>query len=164
MLKLSKDTKIRKVCKGDRPAILAIIEGTGNLTDEEKDCAVELLDIYLENPRQKDYYFLAAADHQDSPVGYVCYGRTPLTDAVYDMYWIVVDEAHRNKGVGKDLLDATEDILRKEGARVLVAETSGLPAYEPARSFYKRNGFGEEAKVKDFYKTGDDLIIYVKRF
>jgi ribosomal protein S18 acetylase RimI-like enzyme len=160
---LMANTRIRKVSEDDRPALLCIIDGTENLSAEERDCAVELLDIYLSNPLQKDYYFIAATDGANRPLGYVCYGKTPLTDAVYDLYWILVHPDKRRSGIGRMLLEHTEEILEKDGARVLVAETSGLKTYEAARGFYLRNGFIEEARIREFYKPGDDLVVYVKR-
>lgn len=155
---------IRKVSSSDREAIVSIVDRTANLTEEERICAAELLDIYLNNPLQTDYFFITATDESDCPAGYVCYGKTPLAASVYDLYWIVVDPALRGKGIGKELLKATEGILGGLGARMLVAETSGLPEYEPARAFYLKNGFYEEARIKEFYKPGDDLIMYIKRF
>ncbi len=156
-------TRIRKVSAQDRPALLGIINATENLSAEERDCAVELLDIYLNDPLQKDYFFIAAADGSNRPLGYVCYGKTPLTDAVYDLYWILVHPDKRRSGIGGRLLEHAEEILKREGARVLVAETSGLKTYEAARGFYLKNGFIEEARVREFYKPGDDLVVYVKR-
>lgn len=156
--------KIRKVSAKDRPRLLDIIEGTGNLTGEEKNCAAELLEIYLSNPKQNDYFFVAATDETDSPDGYVCYGKTPLTRAVYDLYWIVVAPDKRGSGIGRRLLEGTEEMIRKKGGCILVAETSGMPQYEAARGFYRSTGFQEEARIREFYKPGDDLVIYVKRF
>lgn len=157
------NTRIRKVSPEDRPALVAIINGTANLSAEERDCAVELLDVYLNNPLQKDYFFIAAADISDRPLGYVCYGKTPLTDAVYDLYWILVHPDKGRSGIGRSLLRHTEEILEREGARALVAETSGLKTYDAARGFYLKNGFIEEARIREFYKPGDDLVVYVKR-
>lgn len=155
---------VRKAAASDREALVRIIEGTGNLTREEKDCALELLDIYLGNPLQKDYFFIVAATNSDKPAGYACYGKTPLTDAVFDLYWILVDGESRKQGIGSFLLDQVEALVKEEGARLLVAETSGLPAYGPAREFYLKRGFTVESRIKDFYKPGDDLITYVKRY
>ena len=42
-------------------------------------------------------------------------------------------------------------------------ETSGRPSYEGARVFYEREGYRETARVPDFYGSGDDKVIYVKR-
>ncbi len=142
--------------------MISIIEGSENLTDEEKDCAIELLDIYLNDASQDDYLFLAATNEGDIPMGYVCYGKAALAMGVYDIYWILVGPTDRGKGVGKILLRHIESVLTKDGARMLVAETSGLPSYERARSFYLRNGFKEEARIKGFFKPGDDKVIYVK--
>ncbi len=147
----------------DRDPLLSIIERSGNLTEEEKDCAVELLDVYLADPLQQEYFFLVATDATDRPIGFVCYGETALTDAVYDLYWVVVDPEYRRKGVASRLLVQTEEVLRALGTRLLVAETSGGPGYAPAHGFYMKNGFNEEARIKSFYKPGDDLVIFVKR-
>ncbi len=144
----------------DRDPLISIIERSENLTRDEKDCATELLDVYLADPHQKEYFFLVATDATDRPIGFVCYGETSFTDAVYDLYWIVVDPEYRRRGVASSLLVRTEEIL---GARLLVAETSGGAGYAPARGFYLKNGFNEEARIKSFYKPGDDLVIFVKR-
>lgn len=156
--------EVRKALSSDREALVSIIEAAGNLTREEKDCALELLDIYLANPLQKDYFFIVAAANADKPAGYACYGKTPLTDAVFDLYWILVDDGSRGRGIGSLLLEHTEGLIKKEGARLLVAETSSLPAYEPAREFYSKRGFTAESRIKDFYKPGDDLITFIKRY
>lgn len=153
---------IREVIKADREALSAIIMETENLSGEERDCAHELIDIYLSDPLQKDYFFITAID-AGSPAGYACYGKRPLTDAVYDLYWILVDAGKRNRGIGNMLLRRAEEDSKKKGARMMVAETSGLPAYKPARCLYEKNGYTEEARVRGFYKPGDDLVVYVKR-
>lgn len=155
---------IRNTAGGDREALAGMVEMTLSLTVEEKQCAVELLDIYLNDPFQKDYFFMTAADDSGRPVGYVCYGPRPLADAVYDLYWIVVAPDRRNAGVGRRLLEKTVEEILELGARLLVAETSGLPAYEAARGFYLKSGFTEEARISEFYRPGDDLVVYIKRF
>ena len=76
---------VREATTSDRGGLVRIIEGTGNLTREEKDCALELLDIYLGNPLQKDYFFIVAATKSDSLAGYACYGKTRLPTR-FDLY------------------------------------------------------------------------------
>jgi hypothetical protein len=46
---------------------------------------------------------------------------------------------------------------------MVIAETSGTAEYESTREFYVRTGYKAEAIIKDFYKPGDDLYIFVKR-
>jgi GNAT superfamily N-acetyltransferase len=155
---------IRKTVSGDRQYLAEILDRTANLTGDEKQCAVELLDVYFKDPFQKDYFFMTASDDSGRPVGYVCYGPRPLADAVYDLYWIVVAPDRQKTGVGKRLLEKTVEALTGGGARMLAAETSGLPEYEAARSFYLKSGFTEEARIREFYRPGDDLVVYIKRF
>ena len=96
-------------------------------------------------------------------MGYACYGPRALTDRTYDLYWIAVSPKARRGGVGKALLRAVEDSIRKLGGRLLIVETSGLPKYEPTRAFYVATGYLLEATLKDFYKDEDDLVIFTKR-
>jgi len=42
--------------------------------------------------------------------GYACYGPTPLTQGVYDLYWIVVDPQLSGKGFGRYLLEYVSGI------------------------------------------------------
>lgn len=154
--------RIRETHREDKGALVSIIERTANLTREEKDCAAELLHIYLTEPGQTDYYFITALN-DGLPAGYVCYGSRPLAEGVYDLYWIVVDEKMKGAGIGRALIEKTVELLCPLRARMLVAETSGLPAYEASRGFYLKCGFEEEARIKDFYKPGDDIVFYVKR-
>lgn len=151
---------IRDVLPQDREFIVSIIKRTANFTAEEIDCAVELLDIYLNNPVQKDYNFLCAVDSNNKPIGYVCCGRVPLTDGTYDLYWIVIDPLHCGVGIGKRLVNYVADMLKEQSGRMLLAETSSKPNYYGTRTFYERRGFLETARIKDFYKIGDDKIIY----
>lgn len=153
---------IRATAPEDRDALVSIIERTENLTRDEKDCAIELLQVYFGDSGQSDYLFITALKG-GSVAGYACYGDRSLTEGVYDLYWIVVDPGMKGAGVGRALLERTEEAIGSLGGRMLVAETSGLPAYEAARGFYLKCGFLEEARIKDFYKPGDDIVFYVKR-
>ncbi len=96
-------------------------------------------------------------------VGAVAYGQTPMTEGTYDLYWIACDPARQRTGVGTALLGAMEDDLRRRGARLLRVETSGTPAYQPTRAFYGRFRYRETARLPDFYRPGDDLVIFTKR-
>ena len=94
--------------------------------------------------------------------GFVCFGKVPLTDAVYDLYWIAVDSGAQNRGVGKALLGHLDDMLLGRGARMLLAETSSKISYGKTRAFYARNGFTEVSRIPDFYAENDDKIVFAK--
>ena len=167
------EIKIRKTISEDREAIKTILIDTQIFNQEEIDCALELIDIYLNNPSQKDYLIASALPPTlPSPtggegkgervVGYVCYGKTPLTNGAYDLYWIAVKSDYQRHGIGKNLLKYVEDEIVKFSGRILLAETSSRAVYEKTRQFYINNSFSEEARIKDFYSKGDDKIIYRK--
>lgn len=126
-------------------------------------CAVELIDLALEKPEQPDYVF-KVAESDGAVLGYICYGPTPMTDATWDLYWVAAAPEARGKGVGKALVKAMEDDLRARSARQIRIETSSQEAYGTTRDFYARNQFVEQARLKDFYKLGDDLVILGKRY
>ncbi len=154
--------RIRKLRPSDKERVRSIIKRCGNLTADERVCAGELLRIYLNQPRQKDYHFVVAIDGKDDCLGYACYGKRPLTAAAFDLYWLLVDPLKRSIGAGGALLGHVEAALKKGRAQILIAETSSKDSYRPARRFYLKNGFRKSARIRDFYRKGEDLIIYVK--
>lgn len=123
--------------------------------------AIELVDLALQ-PSNPDYRILVA-DRDGTLVGYVCYGPTPMTEGTYDLYWIASDPAVRGQGVGASLISGMEADLRRIQARIIRVETSATEAYGPTRGFYASMKYTEEARIRDFYKVGDDLIILTKR-
>ena len=123
-------------------------------------CALELIDLAV--PGNHPDYKVLVALLQDEVAGYVCYGPTPMTEGTYDLYWIASDPRFRGKGVGAGLVSAMEGDLRRQGGRQVRVETSATEDYGPARGFYAAMKYVEEARFRDFYKPGDDLIILRK--
>lgn len=157
------EIKVRKLQPRDRGVIKRLLEGIPQFIDEEKKCTVELMDISLgSEPDARDYEFLVAVDGEDTPCGFICFGDIPLTDGCYDLYWIVCDPLLQNRGVGTKLLNGLEEILKARRARKLFAETSSQEGYTAAHNFYKKRNFKQIAQIPDFYKPGDDKLIYVK--
>lgn len=133
-------------------------------SQEEVECVRDLWGEYLTlGPECCGYSFIVDRDGE-RVLGFACYGPRDLTDGVFDLYWIAVDPDSHRGGVGRGLLTASEEAVRKAGGRMLIAETSGTPYYEPTRKFYSSLGYTIEATIKDFYTEGDDLAIFVKRF
>ncbi|MET0405981.1 MAG: GNAT family N-acetyltransferase [Cystobacter sp.] len=106
---------------------------------------------------------MLVADRDGTLVGYVCYGPTPMTEGTYDLYWIASDPTVRGQGIGASLVSGMEADLRRQSARIIRVETSATEAYGPTRGFYASMKYVEEARIRDFYKVGDDLIILTKR-
>jgi GNAT superfamily N-acetyltransferase len=149
--------------KEDGLQIHDVNANTSVFSQEEVECVDELWEEYQsQGPERSGYYFIVEKE-EGQVLGYACYGPRALTDRTYDLYWIAVSPSARRGGVGRGLLAATEDAVRKLGGRILIAETSGLPEYKSTRAFYLATGYTLEATLKDFYKDGDDLVIFTKR-
>jgi ribosomal protein S18 acetylase RimI-like enzyme len=153
---------LRELRSSDRPALAALLRATGAFTDAEVAVALELIDEG-ETAAADSYRFVVACDETGGVVGYACYGLAPMTDGVYDLYWIAVDPRVQRAGVGRALLGAVESRVRELGGRVVLIETAGKPEYAPTRAFYERAGWVEEARVRDYYRAGDDKIVYARR-
>jgi ribosomal protein S18 acetylase RimI-like enzyme len=154
---------MRKLELGDIAPLTDILIATGSFTEAEITCAVELLDTVLNNPEQKDYLVMVAED-QNRPVGYILYGPVPLTEGNFDIYWIATDPGCQGRGFGRQLLASAEEDMRSRGARMICLETSSQGSYQRTRRFYDQAGYAEESRIRDFYRTGDDRLTYVKRF
>ncbi len=152
---------IRPLKKSDRDALVSIVRRTNVFTEEEVGVAAELLDAALDDPGQKDYIIYVSCTDTDV-TGYYCIGPTSMTDGTYDLYWIAVDPDHQGKQVGRRLLESAEELVRSAGGRLIVAETSSTGKYTATRGFYERTGYSLVARVKDYYRSGDDLMIYGK--
>jgi hypothetical protein len=48
------------------------------------------------------------------------------------------------------------------GGRLIIAETSSQARYEKTRLFYLHHGYSEMARIGDYYRPGDDLVVYGK--
>jgi ribosomal protein S18 acetylase RimI-like enzyme len=95
-------------------------------------------------------------------VGYVCHGHNPVTDAIYDVYWIAVDPTVQGRGVGRALLAHAESCVRDATGRGLIIDTSSRDIYRPARRLYEACGYRRVAEIPDYYKPGDGLVMYMK--
>jgi ribosomal protein S18 acetylase RimI-like enzyme len=149
---------------GDPDRVRALVAATGFFSDEEIAVAAELVEERLARGMASGYSFLFAEEGPDRRLaGYSCYGRVPLTQASFDLYWIVVGPESQGAGLGRRLLAESEAAIAAVGGTALYAETSGRLQYAPTRSFYRRCGYREAAVLVDFYAPGDDKIIFAKR-
>lgn len=155
---------IRKLIFDDREKIKEILTVTDNFNEEEIKIALELIDVYLNDKDQKDYEIFTDEDEDNSENvrGYVCIGPRPLTNGTFDLYWIAVNPKVQSKGIGSGLIKYIEEYLKEKKGRLVLIETSDKPSYEKERKFYEKNLYTELVNIKDFYNTGDGLVIYGK--
>jgi ribosomal protein S18 acetylase RimI-like enzyme len=148
----------------DRGQLIDILSQGAGFRSEEVECAIELLDAALERSDARDGYEARVAVEDDGGrvLGYSCFGTTPMTAAAYDLYWLVVGEASRGRGIGAALVDDLVAVLKERGGRVIRVETSSLEGQGGARRFYEKTGFQLAGSIADFYRDGDDLLVFAK--
>ncbi len=149
----------------DVDAIIHIAETTGVFTSIELSVVRELVDTFFDPEPRDDHTFIVYRNgHPNSVAGFACFGPTPLTDRVWDLYWICVERSQQSNGIGSRLLQHVEECVRAQGGRAIYLETSDSMMYQPAREFYERHGYQRVAHLPDFYAIGEGKIIYCKSF
>ncbi len=150
--------KIRPTHIRDIARLQTVLEETGLFPSE---MLPEMMQDFLSNPENKSLWL--TCEDQGEPIGF-CYA-TPeeLTDGTWNMLAVAVHPMKQNRGAGAAILASLEALLRERGQRVLIADTSGKDAFSGTRAFYVRNGYTQEACIRDFWAEGDDKITFWKR-
>ncbi len=150
-----------RVEPGDRERVRAIVESTGFFSAEEADVAVELVDERLAKGEASGYEFVFA-DIDAETAGYACFGRVPLTQSSFDLYWVAVRAGQQGGGLGRALVEDVERRVAALGGGRIYADTSGREQYAPTRAFYTAMGYAQAARLPDFFAPGDDKVVFVK--
>jgi ribosomal protein S18 acetylase RimI-like enzyme len=159
------DLEICRLDGADLPALDALMRANVPVfSEEECRTAVAMMEESLAQPEDDDPYRFILAKRRGRLVGFACYGTVPLTQGSFDLYWIAVEPAAQGRGVGQWLLRQCEADMVSLGGRLVMAETSSRSDYAPARRFYERaTGFERVACIADFYRPGENKLIYLKR-
>ncbi|HMQ10515.1 MAG TPA: GNAT family N-acetyltransferase [Oligoflexia bacterium] len=146
---------------GDIEAIKTVTAATQVFSQEEILTAGELVSESIHHGDKKSGYSFIIYEQDNKVLAYTCYGQIALTQASYDLYWIVVHPCVQGKGIAQKILQKTWDDVKARGGTSLHAETSSLPTYKAARKFYKRFGFKQIGEYQDFYKPGDAKVTFM---
>lgn len=155
---------VRELRNDDIAELVRMTAATGVFRPDEVEVAEEVLRDAIADTRGVDGYRGLVAAIGKQSVGWSCHSRIPLTDGSFDLFWIVVDPKTQGQGIGRLLLNAVEAEIRRYRGRWLFAETSSLETYLPTRQFYLHCGFEVVRESPDFYRPGDGLIVFGKRF
>lgn len=107
-----------------------------------------------------DDHWLVADD--GGPVAVAYFTTERMTEGTWNLLLIAVLPTMQSQGIGAALMRSIEADLAARGQRVLLVETSGLPQFARTRAFYLRDGYEEEARIRDFYQAGEDKVIFRK--
>lgn len=126
-------TRLRDVFEAERRAVAALVE---QLSPNHEPPSIDVLRAAA---RSDDAYVLVVRSGEHIVgMGTLIVMRTVLgvRARIEDM---VVDEAYRDRGLGKQLLDALVEAAR--GAGALNVELSSRPERERANALYRSSGF-----------------------
>lgn len=110
----------------------------------------------------KEHGHVCVIDDEGGPLGVAYYQPKTAADRVWDLTMIAVRPVHQGQGRGAAMLRRVEEDLRSGGGRLLLVETSASAQYDRTRAFYAKCGYEEEARIRDYWAEGDDLVVFRK--
>jgi len=141
--------------------VTGIVRSTNFFREDEVLVARELVDEAFHKGKESGYEFIFA-EVDGRTVAYSCYGLIPCTLKSYDLYWIATHDDFRGKGIGRIVLQKTEEAVKQLGGKTVYVETSSKEQYISTRVFYEKNNYILKAQFEDFYDIGDDKCVYIK--
>jgi ribosomal protein S18 acetylase RimI-like enzyme len=148
-----------------RPIVAADLNSIKNILDSSELFPSELLDDmiapYLNESGSGEIWFTYI--HGNVPVGLGYCVPEQLTDGTYNLLAIAVDKKLQGKGIGSAMLAYLEHHLKEQQKRILIVETSSEEQFAQTRNFYAKAGYIIAGTIKDFWKEGDDKVIFLKK-
>lgn len=150
---------IRPTTPDDTDALIALAGASGLFGPDELGQVAQMLTEHHAGGGDGHCWL---TDDDNGPVGVAYFAPERMTEGTWNLYLIAVHPDRQRQGRGKALLRHVEQSSAQRGQRILLVETSGLANFERVRAFYRSAGYDEEARIRDFYKAGDDKIVFRK--
>ena len=153
---------IRPTIPADTPVLLLLAEQTGVFKPLEIKALEEVLDDYHAS-NQAVGHRAVSSERAGQVAGFAYYAPAAMTDRTWYLWWIFVGKAWQAGGIGSELLRYAEEEVRQRRGRMLLVETSSLPDYDLTRRFYLKHRYEPAAVLADYYRKGDDMVVFRKR-
>lgn len=150
--------KIRMVAKSDISDLKKVLNTIELFPSAMLD---DMISDYLNNPKTEEIWFTET--HKGKPISIAYCAPEQLAEGTYNLYAIGVKADTQSKGVGTRMMAFIENYLKVNGHRLLIVETSGTSDFELTRRFYEKLDYKQEAVIRNFWKDGDDKVIYSKK-
>jgi GNAT superfamily N-acetyltransferase len=147
---------IRPSVAEDTPSLASVIDAVGLFPSE---MLAGMMGPYVSGTETADHWLTF---DDGAPRGVAYFVPERLTDRTWNLLLIAMHPDRQGMGHGGALLQSVEARLAELGGRILIIETSGLAGFEAQRSFYCKCGYEEEARIRDFYETGNDKVVFRK--
>ena len=149
---------IRQVETKDISSLKNVIDTSELFPSEYLD---DMIHPYLSDEQTEEIWLTQEVNGLAVSVAYCAPEK--FTEGTYNLYLIAVHANHQGEGLGAELIAYLENLLRQQGQRVLIVETSGLDEFERTRRFYDQCRYEREAVIRDFYKEGEDKVVFWKK-
>jgi len=149
---------IRPVVKADIQALKAVVDSCELFPSEYLE---GMMADYFENAETTDRWFTYLDKDIPVAIGYCVPEK--LTDGTYNLLALGVHKEAQGKGIARQMMSFIEHQLKQDDGRILIVETSSDDAQAAARSFYAKIGYRQVATIPDFWKDGEDKIVYWRR-
>ena len=150
--------KIRAVTQSDVEGLKKVVDSSELFPSEYLD---EMISDYFNNEGTKDIWFTYIDDDRPLAIGYCVPEK--LTDGTYNLLAIGVSQEYQRRGVASEMMKYIEGLLKHKDGRLLIVESSSYEAQMGARKFYQNIGYIQAAVIKDFWKDGEDKVVFWKK-
>ena len=147
---------IRRTVPSDYESLIEIAIASGLFEPSQAD----MLAGMIRSPAETDIWF--TAEMEQRPVGTAYLVPEKMTNGTWNLLFIAVHPNAQRQGLGTAILNHVQEWLRSQGERILIVETAGIADFDYVRHFYAREGFEQEARIRDFYDEGVDKVIFRK--
>jgi ribosomal protein S18 acetylase RimI-like enzyme len=151
---------IKLTTPDDTTALIALAAASGLFDPNQTDDLAQMLDRHFRDRNETQDIWLT--DYDNEPVGIAYIAPERMTEGTWNLYLIAVHPDRQKQGRGKALLSYVEQMLMERGERILLVETAGTDDFDYVREFYRKNGYEEEARIREFYTAGVDKIVFRK--
>ena len=149
---------IRPIIQTDIPYLKEVLDSIELFPAEILE---DMISDFFTNPDNEEIWFTATDNDIPISLGYCAPEK--LTDGTFNLYAIGVKNNLQGKGIGKLMMAYIEHELKLQGHRILMVETSSTDDFVLTRKFYENIDYTKEAVIRDFWKDGDDKVIYLKK-
>jgi len=143
---------IRKATLGDLPHLTALV--CNHLADDSTDIKDHVSSEFRACIGHKERTVYVAMDDRDECLGYILVHWIPFPLIKGHEGYIsdlVVEEKHRGRGLGSDLMSAVEaEARQRRCCRLMLNNPKKAESYK--RAFYKKRGFEEREHFSNFVK------------
>ncbi len=148
---------IRPVTTADVDDLKLVLDSCELFPSEYLD---EMISDYFNNAETEDHWFTFLIDEKPVAIGYCIPEK--LTEGTYNLLAIGVSQNAQRKGVASAMMEYIEQQLKRKNGRLLLVETSSDEAQIAARKLYQKIGYKQVAMIDDFWKDGEDKIVFLK--